>query len=114
MRVSVQSPTNKELSPANTVQGISNSYSVSVNENGTYTVTASIMNGNAVVKTENRTVKVENIDSTKPTIAVTKNDNGNLEFNVTDENLNAVYVDSRAGIPHFQQWQHLSVSERAV
>lgn len=94
VRVSVQSPTNKELSPANTVQGISNSYSVSVNENGTYTVTASIMNGNAVVKTENRTVKVENIDSTKPTIAVTKNDNGNLKFNVTDENLNAVYVDS--------------------
>ena len=94
LRVSVQSPTNKELSPANTVQGISNSYSVSVNENGTYTVTASIMNGNAVVKTENRTVKVENIDSTKPTIAVTKNDNGNLKFNVTDENLNAVYVDS--------------------
>ncbi len=94
LRVSVQSPTNKELSPANTVQGISNSYSVSVNENGTYTVTASIMNGNAVVKTENRTVKVENIDSTKPTIAVTKNDNGNLEFNVTDENLKEVFVDN--------------------
>lgn len=94
LRVSVQSPTNKELSPANTVQGISNSYSVSVNENGTYTVTASIMNGNAVVKTENKTVKVENIDSTKPTIAVTKNDNGNLEFNVTDENLKEVFVDN--------------------
>lgn len=94
LRVSVQSPTNKELSPANTVQGISNSYSVSVNENGTYTVTASIMNGNAVVKTENRTVKVENIDSTKPTIAVTKNDNGNLKFNVTDENLKEVFVDN--------------------
>ena len=83
LQVSI-SPTGKQQ-PANLLEE-SNIYHFEVDKNGTYTITAVILEGTTEKARATQTVEVKGIDSEKPVIAITQNQNGVVEFTVTDLN----------------------------
>ena len=83
LQVSI-SPTGKQQ-PVNLLEE-SNIYHFEVDKNGTYTITAVILEGTTEKARATQTVEVKGIDSEKPVIAITQNQNGVVEFTVTDLN----------------------------
>ena len=83
LQVSI-SPTGKQQ-PVNLLEE-SNIYHFEVDKNGTYTITAVILEGTAEKARATQTVEVKGIDSEKPVIAITQNQNGVVKFTVTDLN----------------------------
>ena len=83
LQVSI-SPTGKQQ-PVNPLEE-SNIYHFEVDKNGTYTITAVILEGTTEKARATQTVEVKGIDSEKPVIAITQNQNGVVEFTVTDLN----------------------------
>ncbi|MFR8310790.1 MAG: hypothetical protein ACLVD4_10585 [Negativibacillus sp.] len=83
LQVSI-SPTGKQQ-PVNLLEE-SNIYHIEVGKNGTYTITAVILEGTTEKARATQTVEVKGIDSEKPVIAITQNQNGVVEFTVTDLN----------------------------
>ena len=83
LQVSI-SPTGKQQ-PVNLLEE-SNIYHFEVDKNGTYTITAVILEGTTEKASATQTVEVKGIDSEKPVIAITQNQNGVVEFTVTDLN----------------------------
>lgn len=85
LKVSVTSASGKDVA-ATKAASAENAYSFEATETGIYTITVSIMKGTEVVGTPvTKTVAVTNIDNTKPSIVVTGNENGVVDFTVTDE-----------------------------
>ena len=83
LQVSI-SPTGKQQ-PVNLLEE-SNIYHFEVDKNGTYTITAVILEGTTEKARATQTVEVKGVDSEKPVIAITQNQNGVVEFTVTDLN----------------------------
>ena len=83
LQVSI-SPTGKQQ-PVNLLEE-SNIYHFEVDKNGTYTITAVILEGTTEKARATQTVEVKGIDSEKPVIAITQNQNGVVKFTVTDLN----------------------------
>lgn len=83
LQVSI-SPTGKQQ-PVNLLEE-SNIYHFEVDKNGTYTITAVILEGTTEKARATQTVEVKGIDSEKPVIAITQNQNGVVGFTVTDLN----------------------------
>ena len=83
LQVSI-SPTGKQQ-PVNLLEE-SNIYHFEVDKNGTYTITAVILEDTTEKARATQTVEVKGIDSEKPVIAITQNQNGVVEFTVTDLN----------------------------
>lgn len=83
LQVSI-SPTGKQQ-PVNLLEE-SNIYHFEVDKNGTYTITAVILEGTTEKARATQTVEVKGIDSEKPVIAITQSQNGVVEFTVTDLN----------------------------
>ena len=83
LQVSI-SPTGKQQ-PVNLLEE-SNIYHFEVDKNGTYTITAVILEGTTEKARATQTVEVKGIDSEKPVIAITQNQNGVVEFTVTHLN----------------------------
>lgn len=83
LQVSI-SPTGKQQ-PVNLLEE-SNIYHFEADKNGTYTITAVILEGTTEKARATQTVEVKGIDSEKPVIAITQNQNGVVEFTVTDLN----------------------------
>ena len=83
LQVSI-SPTGKQQ-PVNLLEE-SNIYHFEVDKNGTYTIIAVILEGTTEKARATQTVEVKGIDSEKPVIAITQNQNGVVKFTVTDLN----------------------------
>ena len=83
LQVSI-SPTGKQQ-PVNLLDE-SNIYHFEVDKNGTYTITAVILEGTTEKARATQTVEVKGVNSEKPVIAITQNQNGVVEFTVTDLN----------------------------
>ncbi len=83
LQVSI-SPTGKQQ-PVNLLEE-SNIYHFEVDKNGTYTITAVILEGTTEKARATQTVEVKGVDSEKPVIAITQNQNGVVGFTVTDLN----------------------------
>ena len=83
LQVSI-SPTGKQQ-PVNLLEE-SNIYHFEVDKNGTYTITAVILEGTTEKARATQTVEVKGVNSEKPVIAITQNQNGVVEFTVTDLN----------------------------
>ena len=92
LQVSI-SPTGKQQ-PVNLLEE-SNIYHFEVDKNGTYTITAVILEGTTEKARATQTVEVKGIDSEKPVIAITQNQNGVVEFTVTDLSLVTVTFDGK-------------------
>lgn len=90
LNVTVQKQGGAQLNAAATQSGNSTNYSVEVNENGTYEVTATISKDNVVLDTEKESVSVAGIDNEKPVISSveqTQEEGGaRISFKVTDAN----------------------------
>lgn len=90
LNVTVQKQGGAQLNAAATQSGNSTNYSVEVNENGTYEVTATISKDNVVLDTEKESISVTGIDNEKPVISSveqTQEEGGaRISFKVTDAN----------------------------
>lgn len=90
LNVTVQKQGGAQLNAAATQSGNSTNYSVEVNENGTYEVTATISKDNVVLDTEKESIPVTGIDNEKPVIdsieQTEEKDGSKISFKVTDAN----------------------------
>ena len=90
LNVTVQKQGGAQLNAAAAQSGNSTNYSVEVNENGTYEVTATISKDNVVLDTEKESVPVTGIDNEKPVIdsieQTEEKDGSKISFKVTDAN----------------------------
>ena len=90
LNVTVQKQGGAQLNAAATQSGNSTNYSVEVNENGTYEVTATISKDNVVLDTEKESISVAGIDNEKPVIdsieQTEEKDGSKISFKVTDAN----------------------------
>ena len=90
LNVTVQKQGGAQLNAAATQSGNSTNYSVEVNENGTYEVTATISKDNVVLDTEKESIPVTGIDNEKPVIdSVNQTEEATgarISFKVTDAN----------------------------
>ena len=90
LNVTVQKQGGAQLNAAATQSGNSTNYSVEVNENGTYEVTATISKDNVVLDTKKESISVAGIDNEKPVISSveqTQEEGGaRISFKVTDAN----------------------------
>lgn len=93
LQVSVTDAQGKQQPAANALGGVQTSYSVLLTANGTYNITASVVEGDVVQKSDTKEQKIENIDSANPVISITENSNGTLKFTVVDENLKEVKLN---------------------
>lgn len=90
LNVTVQKQGGAQLNAAATQSGNSTNYSVEVNENGTYEVTATISKDNVVLDTKKESISVTGIDNEKPVIdsieQTEEKDGSKISFKVTDAN----------------------------
>lgn len=90
LNVTVQKQGGAQLNAAAAQSGNSTNYSVEVNENGTYEVTATISKDNVVLDTKKESISVTGIDNEKPVISSveqTQEEGGaRISFKVTDAN----------------------------
>ena len=90
LNVTVQKQGGAQLNAAVTQSGNSTNYSVEVNENGTYEVTATISKDNVVLDTKKESIPVAGIDNEKPVIdsieQTEEKDGSKISFKVTDAN----------------------------
>ena len=99
LNVTVQKQGGAQLNAAATQSGNSTNYSVEVNENGTYEVTATISKDNVVLDTKKESVSVTGIDNEKPVIdSVNQTEEATgarISFKVTDANAVNVLFDGK-------------------
>lgn len=99
LNVTVQKQGGAQLNAAATQSGNSTNYSVEVNENGTYEVTATISKDNVVLDTEKESIPVTGIDNEKPVIdsieQTEEKDGSKISFKVTDANAVNVLFDGK-------------------
>lgn len=95
LHVSVTDAQGKQQPAANAL-GVQTNYSVLLTANGTYAITASVVEGNEVKATvpEPKQVTVTKIDRAEPDIQVIESSNGTLKFTVVDENLKEVKLNN--------------------
>lgn len=93
LHVSVTDAQGKQQPAANAL-GVQTNYSVLLTANGTYTITASVVENDVVKATTTEKKEVTNIDRAEPDIQVIESSNGTLKFTVVDENLKEVKLNN--------------------
>ena len=93
LQVSVTDAQGKQQPAANAL-GVQTNYSVLLTANGTYNITASVVENDVVKATTTEKKEVTNIDRAEPDIQVIESSNGTLKFTVVDENLKEVKLNN--------------------